>query len=96
MIFLIVFLAVWLLLGYIAARIVVYEQVYFYNRTISVGKWLALFAMILLGPIGILPACLDAEKENIRRGFFLKPYSEPKEHLWFQKFAGFVFRVKED
>lgn len=98
MIFLWIGLAVWLALGWLGARINIFEQIYYYNRSVTAKQWLAAMVMVSGGLFTFFVFFIDAEKENVRRTFFLSPVpkpAQPKDHLLFKTIAGKLFGIKE-
>lgn len=98
MIFLWIGLAVWLALGWFGARLNLFEQIYYYKRPVTAKIWVLMMLSVIGGLFTFFLFFIDAEKENIRRTFFLSPVKKPanpKDHLLFKTIAGKLFGIKE-
>jgi hypothetical protein len=98
MIFLWIGLAVWLLLGWFGARLNVFEQIYYYGRSVEAKTWLLMMLSLIGGLFTFFVFFIDAERENVRRTFFLSPVkkpAKPDDHLLFKTIAGKLFGIKE-
>lgn len=84
-------------LGYFAVRISVYEEIYYYERRLTLGFWLGrVTLMLFFGGIFLFVAALDGESENVRRAFFLPPEKQPNDHIRAKTALGNFFNIKED
>lgn len=98
MIFLWIGIAVWLIFGWFGARINLFEQIYYFKRPVETKTWLFMVVSVIGGLFTFLSFLIDAERENVRRTFFLSPVrkpSSPNDHLLFKTIAGKLFGIKE-
>lgn len=84
MIWLIAFPVIWLLAGYVAARIYIFDE-----AKEDLSAWFA-FALLIFGLFALAFALFEADEENIAKGFGFRHNSKAVS-MFMLKF----FRIKE-